>query len=294
MAHMALSELQLVIFGDSWTDGGYHGQGVGATGVSNDPMEEVFCGPIRKIGEHFGSKFHFKECGYYEGCPSDGLTWPYHVGVKKVLNFACSGATSCQYVEKYVEVPPGYVAMPQSECLVGHRYHARGVAQQIRWAAKILPQEIWNDKSTWVIIGPLSNDVIYYKENGIGSTISEVSRCPFVQNHRQFLEDLKNLGVNSDRILSAGVPCLDLLPGLSDMDPVWVVNAWVDAMLKQPHWRIGEMIRHDLWNDQVLNVKLGMTDEEKWEKIYIGNFIATAAEVTPKGSLVRESYPKWP
>ena len=59
---MALSELQLVIFGDSWTDGGYHGQGVGATGGPNDPMEEVFCGPIRKIGEHFGSKFHFKEC----------------------------------------------------------------------------------------------------------------------------------------------------------------------------------------------------------------------------------------
>ena len=140
---MALSELQLVIFGDSWSDGGYLGEGIGAEGGSNDPMEEVFCGPIRKIGEHFGSKFHLKECGYYEGCPSDGLTWPYHVGVKKVMNFACSGATSCQYVEKYVEVPPGYVAMPQSECLLDHRYHSRGVAQQIQWAAKILPQEIW-------------------------------------------------------------------------------------------------------------------------------------------------------
>ena len=164
---MALSELQLVIFGDSYTDGGYRGHGIiGAEGGSHDPMEEVLCGPMRKISEDVGSKYHFKELGYYEGCASDGLTWPYHVGVKKVLNFACSSATSCQYVEKYVEVPPGYVAMPASECLVGHRYHPRGVAQQIQWAAKILPQEIWSDTKTWVIIGTLSNDVFYHREKG--------------------------------------------------------------------------------------------------------------------------------
>ena len=259
---MALSELQLVIFGDSYTDGGYRGHGTGAEGGSHDPMEEVYCGPMRKISEDVGSKYHFKELGYYEGCASDGLTWPYHVGVKKVLNFACSSATSCQYVEKYVEVPPGYVAMPASECLVGHRYHPRGVAQQIQWAAKILPQEIWSDTKTWVIIGTLCGDVYYHREKAIGSTIPEVSRCPYVQNHRQMLEDLKDLGVSSDRIVSAGLPCLDLLPGFSDMDPDWFrtqqeeVHKCLDAMLKQPRWRLGELMR-DLWNDRVPSVKLG-------------------------------------
>lgn len=76
------------------------------------------------------------------------------------------------------------------------------------------------------------------------------------------LEDLKDLGVSSDRIVSAGLPCLDLLPGFSDMDPDWFrtqqeeVHKCLDAMLKQPRWRLGELMR-DLWNDRVPSVKLG-------------------------------------
>ena len=70
-----------------------------------------------------------KELGYYEGCASDGLPWPYHVGVKKVMNFACGGATTCQYVEKLVEVPPGYVAMPGAGSMAGYEYHPCGIAR---------------------------------------------------------------------------------------------------------------------------------------------------------------------
>eukprot|EP00434_Breviolum_minutum_P011930 symbB.v1.2.010519.t4/scaffold690.1/size332707/17 len=250
--------IQLVIFGDSYSDGGYLGQGIAALDRSDahrDPMEDVLYTPLQKIAEYFGSKIYMKELGFYEGCATDGLPWPYHVGVKKVMNFACGGSTTCQYVEKLVEVPPGYVAMPSVGSMAGYEYHHRGIAQQIQWAAATLPQEIWSDQKTWIILGPLSNDVIYHGAQAIGSTTSEACRCPFVQNHRQMLEDLANLGVTSDRIISCGLIPLDLLPGLQgDLDLVWfraqqeAVNRCLDAMLKHPRWPLDKLIR-GLWSE---------------------------------------------
>ena len=265
MSIMSISEIQLVIFGDSYSDGGYLGQGIAALDRSDahrDPMEDVLYAPLQKIAEYFGSKIYMKELGFYEGCATDGLPWPYHVGVKKVMNFACGGSTTCQYVEKLVEVPPGYVAMPSVGSMAGYEYHHRGIAQQIQWAAATLPQEIWSDPKTWIILGPLSNDVIYHGAQAIGSTTSEACRCPFVQNHRQMLEDLANLGVTSDRIISCGLIPLDLLPGLQgDLDLVWfraqqeAVNRCLDAMLKHPRWPLDKLIR-GLWSEAPA-VKLG-------------------------------------
>ena len=183
-------------------------------------------------------------------------------GCEKGHEFACGGSTTCQYVEKLVEVPPGYVAMPSVGSMAGYEYHHRGIAQQIQWAAATLPQEIWSDPKTWIILGPLSNDVIYHGAQAIGSTTSEASRCPFVQNHRQMLEDLANLGVTSDRIISCGLIPLDLLPGLQgDLDLVWfraqqeVVNRCLDAMLKHPRWPLDKLIQ-GLWSEAPA-VKLG-------------------------------------
>ena len=79
------------------------------------------------------------------------------------------------------------------------------------------------------------------------------------------MEDLTNLGVTSDRIISCGLIPLDLLPGLSELDPVWfrarqeVVNRCLDAMLKYPRWPLDKMFRN-LWSEAPA-VNLGEDNE---------------------------------
>ncbi|CAE6950921.1 unnamed protein product, partial [Symbiodinium sp. CCMP2592] len=44
----------------------------------------------------FGSMYPFAELGFFEGCFTDGLPWPHHLGIANVHNFAHGSATTCQ------------------------------------------------------------------------------------------------------------------------------------------------------------------------------------------------------
>ena len=241
----------IVVFGDSWSDGGTLGHGLMGSLESSDfrePWYSVMIAPLEKIREDYGSAYPFKEMGYHQGCFSDGISWPHCLGSSRVMNFAHGGATTCQGGTT-IPVPPGYVALPSVSDCCGHEVRPRGVAQQIMQAKETLSEEDWRDPDTWVIVGPISNDVLFHGPDAIGHKPEDACDSPYVSNYRQIISDLKHLGVPKDRIIVTGVGPLELLPGMAGFDLDWLrsqvdaVNEIIEGLLPGQRWTADHLIR---------------------------------------------------
>lgn len=207
----------LVVFGDSISDGGARGYGAGNPRYwrSGQCPLEMLQQPMNKIDERFGSMYPFAELGFFEGCFTDGLPWPYHLGIAEVHNFAHGSATTCQVPPPGCDVPIGFHPLPSTTGMTRWPETTvlpRGVAQQLQEAEELLPQELWKDPSALFVVAAGSNDYMYNKTEAIGTSKEAAKHCPTVQNYRQILRELNRLGVPMENIVVGGILPLDCMP----------------------------------------------------------------------------------
>ncbi|CAK9005574.1 unnamed protein product [Durusdinium trenchii] len=278
----------LVFFGDSHVEGGDLGYGlVGSLGTFDpDYPSEAMVEPLQRLLKDYGSAYPFKELGWYQGCFSDGLSWPHLLGEwlgLEVMNFSHSGATTCQSIA----VPPGYVGISSSMGLDGYIFWPRGVAQQIRQASRVLATEQWQDPDTLVIVGSVGNDVVYSGAAAIGSTLEEAAASPYISNCKQIVSDLVALGVNRERIILTGLQGLECLPGIQsmDFDLEWLchqqdaINEVIDALVPLPRWTQEKVFRsmsrkHSARVKRCLYELMPFTPEELPEKARLAQLSA--------------------
>mmetsp|Transcript_8391 Transcript_8391/g.15305 ORF Transcript_8391/g.15305 Transcript_8391/m.15305 type:complete len:333 (+) Transcript_8391:86-1084(+) len=208
----------LVVFGDSMSDGGLHGYGVGnaETWRTGNYPPMAIATPQGEMRKRFGSTYPFPELGYYDHTFSDGLTWPHHLGIPTVHNFAHGSATTCQAAMPGEKTPEGFRALSSNTGMSRMSETTvlpRGAIQQVEMAEAFLPKELWHDPSVLVVVAIGTNDFFYHGKDAIGHTKEEAKDSTTVRNYRKLVERIRRLGVADTNLVVACLTAGDTMPG---------------------------------------------------------------------------------
>jgi len=254
----------VVVFGDSYSDGGLHGFGIvdmEHAEVGGFPAEAQRI-PMEQLKEKFGAYYPFPQYGYVDHMATNGKTWAQALEDVtpgcKVYNFSHISASACQDVKEeqcVIGSPQGFQGLWTDSGLGLVR--PRGVAQQLQQAMElrmsgVLPEDIFQNSLVAVYIG--TNDFLFTwgsSKSAVGHSSEDAASCALVANYRAIYNELvHHLGVPAENIVFGGLPAVELIPKTAELypDTLCEIKSQVNAVNAElgkiaPRWHVAEWMR---------------------------------------------------